>query len=88
MNTAGAPMYQFAQITDFPFLGDEFPCLLAAHLRKLHPGKKLQLGELRGGFQKIGFKPAPIRDVVKAMSAEGVTHVQLGSKTIGLATIR
>ena len=43
LNTAGAPMYQFAQIIDFPFLGDEFLRLLAAHFRKVHPGKKLEL---------------------------------------------
>lgn len=78
MNTAGAPMYQFAQIIDFPFLGDEFLRLLAAHFRKVHPGKKLELEELREGFKKIGFKPALMRDVVKAMSAEGLTDVQRG----------
>ena len=78
MNTAGAPMYQFAQIIDFPFLGDEFLRLLAEHFRKVHPGKKLGLDELREGFQKIGFKPALMRDVVKAMSAEGVTNVKCG----------
>jgi hypothetical protein len=78
MNTAGAPMYQFAQIIDFPFLGDEFLRLLAEHFRKVHPGKKLDLGELREGFRKIGFKPALMRDVVKAMSAEGITDVKRG----------
>jgi uncharacterized protein len=78
MNTAGAPMYQFAQIIDFPFLGDEFLLLLAEHFRAVHPGKKLELDELREVFKKIGFKPALMRDVVKAMSAEGVTEVQRG----------
>lgn len=78
MNTAGAPMYQFAQIIDFPFLGDEFLRLLAEHFRKVHPGKKLELGELRDGFRQIGFKPALMRDVVKAMSAEGVADVKRG----------
>lgn len=78
MNTAGAPMYQFAQIIDFPFLGDEFLRLLAEHFSKVHPGKKLGLGELRDGFRQIGFKPALMRDVVKAMSAEGVTDVKRG----------
>lgn len=78
MNTAGAPMYQFAQIIDFPFLGDEFLRLLAEHFRKVHPGKKLGLDELREGFKKIGFKPALMRDVVKAMSAEGITDVKRG----------
>jgi len=78
MNTAGAPMYQFAQIIDFPFLGDEFLRLLAEHFRKVHPGKKLGLDELREGFKKIGFKPGLMRDVVKAMSAEGITDVKRG----------
>lgn len=78
MNTAGAPMYQFAQIIDFPFLGDEFLRLLAEHFSTVHPGKKLGLDELRDGFQKTGFKPALMRDVVKAMSAEGITDVQRG----------
>ena len=78
MNTAGAPMYQFAQIIDFPFLGDEFLRLLAAHFSKVHPGKKLEMVELRDGFQRIGFKPALMRDVIKAMSAEGLTKVKRG----------
>jgi len=78
MNTAGAPMYQFAQIIDFPFLGDEFLQLLAEHFSKVHPGKTLALGELRDGFKRIGFKPALMRDVVKAMSAEGITDVERG----------
>ena len=78
MNSAGAPMYQFAQIIDFPFLGDEFLRLLAEHFNKVHPGKKLELGELRDGFKRIGFKPALMRDVVKAMSAEGTSDVRRG----------
>ena len=78
MNTAGAPMYQFAQIIDFPFLGDEFLQMLATHFGTVHPGKVLQMDGLRGGFEKIGFKPALMRDVVKAMSAEGLTDVQRG----------
>lgn len=78
MTTAGSPMYQFAQIVDFPFLGDEFLLLLATHFESVHPGKQLDLDELREGFQKIGFKPALMRDVIKAMSAEGITEVKLG----------
>lgn len=78
MNTAGAPMYQFAQIIDFPFLGDAFLRLLAEHFRKVHPDKKIALDELRDGFRRVGFKPALMRDVVKAMSAEGVTDVGRG----------
>jgi uncharacterized protein len=78
MNTAGAPMYQFAQMIDFPFLGDEFLRLLAKHFAYVHSGKKLELPGLRDGFKKIGFKPALMRDVVKAMSAEGITDVPRG----------
>jgi len=78
MNTAGAPMYQFAQMMDFPFLGDEFLRLLAKHFAHVHPTKTLDLAALRNGFQKIGFKPALMRDVVKAMSAEGITDVARG----------
>ncbi len=33
---------------------------------------------MRDAFKKIGFKPALMRDLVKAMSAEGVTDVQRG----------
>ncbi len=78
MNTAGAPMYQFAQIIDFPFLGDDFLRLLAQHFKKVHPGKKLDLDELREGFKKTGCKPALMRDMVKAMSAEGIQDVGRG----------
>ena len=42
MNTAGAPLYQFVRIIDFPFLGDDFLRLLVDHFRKVHPGKKLR----------------------------------------------
>ena len=78
MTTAGAPMYQFAQLIDFPFLEDEFLLLLATHFESVHPGKQLDLDELREGFKRIGFKPALMRDVIKAMSAEGITQVKLG----------
>lgn len=78
MTTAGAPMYQFAQIIDFPFLGDDFLRALAAHFKKVHPAKHLELAALREGFARIGFKPALMRDMVKAMSAEGMTDVPQG----------
>ncbi|MEO6321582.1 MAG: hypothetical protein ABIR56_12990 [Polaromonas sp.] len=78
MTSVGAPMYQFAQIVDFPYLDDEFLQLLAAHFNHVHPGKQLALDALRQGFQRMGFKPALMRDVVKAMSAEGITDVQRG----------
>ncbi len=78
MTSAGAPMYQFAQIVDFPFLGDEFLLLLTKHFESVHHGKQLDLDELRDGFARIGYKPALMRDVVKAMSSEGITEVKLG----------
>lgn len=78
LNTAGAPMYQFAQLMDFPFLDDEFLQLLANHFGEVHPGKALGLDELHAAFQAIGYKPALMRDLVKAMSAEGITDVKRG----------
>jgi hypothetical protein len=78
LNKAGAPMYQFAQVMDFPFLSDEFLQMLATHFQKVHTGKTLELSELREGFKRLGFRPALMRDVVKAMSAEGLTNVKLG----------
>ena len=78
MNLAGAPMYQFAQMMDFPFLGDDFLLLLAAHFARVHRSKKLALEGLRSAFRHIGFKPALMRDIVKAMSAEGITDVARG----------
>lgn len=78
LTSVGAPMYQFAQIVDFPYLDDEFLQLLSVHFSKVHPGKQLELDALRQGFQRMGFKPALMRDVVKAMSAEGITDVQRG----------
>lgn len=78
MNTAGAPMYQFAQIIDFPYLGDDFLALFASHYESVHSGKTLELNSLRAGFAYLGFRPALLRDVVKAMSAEGITDVRQG----------
>ena len=73
--TAGAPMYQFAQMLDFPVLGDAFLQRLAKHFARVHPGKQLVLDDLRRLFARIGFKPALMKDIVKAMSAEGVVDV-------------
>lgn len=78
MNTAGAPMYQFAQVIDFPFLGDEFLQQIAEHFGRVHTGKALALDALRDTFDKVGHRPALMRDVVKAMSAEGMTDTRLG----------
>jgi hypothetical protein len=78
MNTAGAPMYQFAQIIDFPFLGDEYLKKLVDHFRKVHLGKTLELDALRDVFASIGYRPALMRDIVKAMSAEGIADTAQG----------
>jgi hypothetical protein len=80
MMSAGAPMYQFAQLITFPVLGDEYLTRLAAHFSRVHPGKRLDLDELRVLFEKIGFKPALLRDIVKTMSAEGMTDIEAGLK--------
>lgn len=70
--SAGAPMYQFAQLLDFPVLGDEFLEKLAAHFEHVHRGRQPPLPALREVFEKIGHKPALMKDIVKAMSAEGM----------------
>jgi uncharacterized protein len=77
MLTAGAPMYQFAQLMDFPVLGDEYLEQLARHYAKVHRDKKLALADLRQLFERIGFKPALMKDIVKSMSAEGITDVKV-----------
>jgi hypothetical protein len=73
--SAGAPMYQFAQMLNFPVLDDAFLKDLAEHFAKVHRGRKPLLVDLRRVFQRIGFKPALMKDIVKAMSAEGITDV-------------
>lgn len=78
VSTAGAPMYQFAQLIDFPALGDDFLQQLADHFGKVHRGKRLVLDDLREVFARIGHKPALMKDLVKAMSAEGITDVAEG----------
>jgi uncharacterized protein len=80
LSTAGAPMYQFAQLFDFPPLGDEYLRQLAGHFASVHAGKRPALDDLRRLYEKIGSKPGLLKDVVKAMSAEGVTDVDLGVK--------
>ena len=77
MSTAGAPMYQFAQLLDFPVLGDDYLEELAAHFAKVHRGRKPALVDLRRLFARLGFKPALMKDIVKSMSAEGITDVDL-----------
>ena len=78
MNTAGAPMYQFAQMLNFPLLGDEYLRMLARHFSSVHEGKTLDLDALREVFASIGYRPALMRDIVKAMSAEGQTNLPKG----------
>jgi hypothetical protein len=80
LSTAGSPMYQFAQLLDFPVLGDEFLQRLADHFAEVHPGKALALDDLRRVFARIGFKPRLMRDLVKSLSAEGQTDVDAGVK--------
>ena len=80
LSTAGSPMYQFAQLLDFPVLGDEFLQQLASHFAGVHPGKSLPLQDLQRVFARIGFKPGLMRDLVKSLSAEGLTDVEAGVK--------
>ena len=77
MAAAGGPMYQFAQLLDFPTLDDAYLKLLAQHFSRVHRGKRLDLAALRRVFAQIGFKPALMKDLVKSMSAEGMTDVDL-----------
>lgn len=76
--TAGAPMYQFAQVLNFPMLGDEYLSALAEHFARVHGGRRPLLDDLRRLFAQLGHKPALMRDVVKTMSAEGLTDVERG----------
>ena len=78
LSTVGAPMYQFAQVMDFPPLGDEFLEALARHFRSVHPRKRLDTHALRAAYQRLGLRPGVLRDLVKSMSAEGLTDVELG----------
>jgi uncharacterized protein len=80
VSTAGAPMYQFAQLMNFPVLGDDFLKQLAEHFASVHRGKRPLLDDLRRAFAAIGHKPALMKDVLKAMSAEGITNVDEGLK--------
>ena len=77
MSASGGPMYQFAQLVNFPNLGDEYLELLATHFSRVHKGKRLAMVDLQRTFEHIGYKPALMKDIVKAMSAEGSTDVEL-----------
>lgn len=76
LSTAGSPMYQFAQLLDFPALGDEYLEALAQHFSNVHRGKALDLSTMRLVFERIGHKPGLMRDVVKTASADGVTDLE------------
>ena len=77
MMSAGGAMYQFAQILTFPFLDADFLVRLATHFSEVHPTKSLDLSALEKVFAHIGHKPALMKDIVKEMSAEGMTDVHL-----------
>lgn len=77
MSTVGAPMYQFAQLLDFPYLDDEYLKLLINHFQRIHPKKTIDLKDVRKAFQYIGYKPALIKDILKEMSAEGIVDINL-----------
>ncbi len=76
MSSVGAPMYQFAQILDFPFLDDDYLQLLIGHFKSVHIKKSIDLADLRKAFEYIGYKPELIKDIVKEMSAEGSEDVE------------
>jgi hypothetical protein len=78
LSTVGAPMYQFAQVMDFPRLGDEYLLALAQHFRSVHPRKRLDVDALRVAYERLGQRPGVTRDLVKAMSADGLDDIALG----------
>lgn len=82
VSLAGAPMYQFAQLIDFPTLGDDFLQALADHYAKVHPGRPLPMDDLRRMFDRLGRRPRLMRDLVKCMSAEGTTDVDQGLRLL------
>jgi uncharacterized protein len=75
MAASGSPMYQFAQLLNFPVLGDVYLDMLARHFNRVHKGKRLDLAALRVAFAHLGHKPALMKDLVKGLSAEGSTDV-------------
>jgi hypothetical protein len=76
--STGAPMYHFAQVLNFPPLGDEFLLALQAQYARVHKGRKPPLDGLHALFERLGHKPALLRDVVKRMSAEGLLDAEQG----------
>lgn len=77
-SNAGAPMYQYAQKVDFPFLGEEFLAAISKHYATVHPEKTIPADALNKLFVRLGYKPAVLRDIVKVMSAEGIVDVEKG----------
>jgi hypothetical protein len=80
MASAGGPMYQFAQLLTFPVLGDEYLREIIGHFARVHRGRKPELDGLRQVLERIGFKPALMKDLVKSISAEGITDTALALK--------
>jgi uncharacterized protein len=80
MSTVGAPMYQFSQLLDFPSLGEDYLAELAKHFERVHKNRKPEIADLMRVFSLIGHKPALMKDIVKSMSAEGITDVDLALK--------
>ena len=62
LSTVGAPMHQFAQLMDFPVLGDDYLQRLAAHFHQVHPGKQLAPDAL----QRLGRVQAEPPTLAKA----------------------
>ena len=80
MMAAGGPMYQFAQLLTFPNLDSEYLTLLADHYREVHPTKSLDRVAMEKVFAHLGYKPALMKDLVKSMSADGLTDLENGLK--------
>ena len=76
MAASGGPMYQFAQLLNFPVLGDDYLNLLSQHFSRVHKGKRLDHAALQAAFMHLGYKPALMKDLVKELSAEGSTDVE------------
>ena len=73
-------MYQFAQLMTFPALDTDYLTLLADHYREVHPTKSLDRAAMEKVFAHLGYKPALMKDLVKSMSADGLTNLEDGLK--------
>jgi len=54
MDASGGPMYQFAQLLNFPVLGDYYLNLLAHHSSRVHKSKRLDLAVLER-LKRVGI---------------------------------